>query len=304
MRRMVIILAGLIALGAAVTLIRCGTTFQSRPFNQRPGYEATKNMNPVRVDLYRYANPRGKNTFFSYLFRKEYEIVDEPPLSFKFPDAYYFEQPNHNGGAQGHVAIHFDLYTLKPAKLAPFIISDVIAVDPNATPIKYRDRTVEEKNEADLRTVAVIIYNNCCNIRGDSKLPSQVGWDALIKQDVSERASGARYVGVINGMQIVDYQLKYANWKNMPRKKPIYIDGIDVENSEISTFPIDSQSKTVQYLKCNQLSNICQGGFIYRGRELIFWANVKHLAEIEMVVRRIINLLDRYRLPPAAKGDY
>ena len=286
--------------GLTLPLPGCGDGPLSRPYNPRPGYESSHDMRPVKVDLYRYTNKGRAAPDFS----DEYEIVDEPPLSFRFPDAYYYDHPNHTGGAQTQVGIHFDLDTMKPAPLSTIVFGGAVLVDSTTTPIKYRDTTPEEDSEFNRRSVTVTIDSNGHNGPGGSKFPLAENLSKSVKNDLARGVYGAQDLGVINGLSIVNYTTFYRNWTNVKHYPPLLIDGFDINNNKFSAFPVDPSTKIVQNVDCDFTVKTCTGKFIYRGRELRFVVGHRNFSQIESVGQKIVQLLDKYRLAPARKGEY
>jgi hypothetical protein len=288
---------------AGVALAGCGGGPPSRPYDPRSSYLSSKDMRPVQVDLYRYANKDKGNrkSFLEQLFHDYYEIVDEPPLSFQFPDAYYNDSSNHEGGAQSQIGIHFDLDTMKPATLVPAVTPGSVPIDGNSGSKKYRMRTPQEDAELNRRYVHVSIDRNGS---GGGRFPTNANLTSLTRAWLAEGQYGAKPAGVINGMQIVNYTEKYKGYTNLRVDPPIYVGNVDIENNEIAAFPIESDKKIVQIVDCDRMSDICSAGFIYNNRELTFYVNNQHFLEIESVAQKIVQLLDKYRLPAAQKGEY
>ena len=285
----------------ALALSGCGGGPLSRPYNPRPGYESSHDMRPMKVDLYRYTNKLRETAGSSY---DEYEIVDEPPLSFRFPDAYYWAHPNHKGGAQSIVGVHFDLDTLKPAPLAAIVFPGAVLVDGTTTPVKYRDTTLEEISEYNRRYVNVTIYNNVGSYGGGTKLPRAENLSKSAKNDLARGEYGAKDVGVINGMRIINYTTYYKNWSNIKHYPPLLINGFDISNNKFSAFPIEPDKQIVQNVDCDFTVKTCAGEFIYHGRKLRFVVGHRNFFQIDSVAQQIVQLLDKYRLPPDHNGKY
>ncbi len=259
----------------------------------------------MQVDLYRYANKGASSSgFLAHLLYDQYEIIDEPPLSFRFPDAYYHDHPNHKGGAQNTVALHFDLDTMKPAPLAPIVFPGPVLVDAAIAPNKYRERTPQEAADYARRYVNVTIYSNATGGSGGAKFPKSETLSSRAKDYLIRGEDGAKDAGIVNNMQIINYTEKYKNYTNLRTDPPVYVGNVDIENNDISAFPLDSTKSIVKVVDCDRLSNICAGQFIYHNRELNFYVSNKHLLEIELVAQKIVQLLDKHRLPPARKGEY
>jgi hypothetical protein len=290
---------------AGLALGGCGGGPPSRPYNPRPGYLSSKDMRPVQVDLYRYANKGARKGFLNHLFHDNYEVIDEPPLSFRFPDAYYNYSSNHEGGAQSQVGIHFDLDTMKPATLVPTVTPGSVPVDGKSGSKKYRMRTPQEDAELNRRYVNVSIRNNAGGggAAGSYFLTNEL-LSLRVKYDLAHGEDGAKYVGVINGMQIVNYTEKYKGYTNLRVDSPIYVGNVDIENNEIAAFPIESDKKIIQMLNCDRMSNRCRAEFLYHNRAVKFWVDNQHFLKIETVAQKIVQLLNKYRLPPAQKGEY
>jgi len=227
---------------AALLLSACGDDL-SRPYNPRPGYLASKSMKPVQVDLYRYKNEKQPRGFWNRLWHDKYEIVDEPPLSFKFPQAYYFAHPNHKGGGQSDIGIHFDLETLGPLPHAPFMIDY----------FRRPEIGTDEDKEHRRRKANFKLY---IQLSGQDMLKGP-NWPAQTdnqRRRVEKGQYGARYAGVYDGIQVVHYaerdmqpflrrKINGKPSKNPHYKQPFYIDDIDIENWEIAAFPINPSKK-------------------------------------------------------------
>jgi hypothetical protein len=281
----------------------------SRPYNERSGYLPSKDLRPVQVDLYRYANKGVRSTgFINSLSYDQFEIIDEPPLSFRFPDAYYHTNTNHEGGAQSEVGIHFDLDTMKPATLVPAVTPGSVPVGGGTGSKKYRMRTLQEMAELNRRYVYVSVLNNSHlyggGFGGHAALPTNEDLTRLTKAWLAEGQYGAKDAGVINGMRIINYTEKYKGWTNLRIDPPVFIENFDIENNEIAAFPLNTSKKIVQSIECDRISNNCNGLFIYHNRTVRFYVNNQHFLEIESVAQKIIQLLDKYRLPRARKGNY
>ncbi|MFM9853902.1 MAG: hypothetical protein ACKVOJ_14030 [Sphingomonadaceae bacterium] len=301
---------GMLAVGLLPALDGCDGP-KSRPYNPRPGYLSSKNMRPVKVDLYRYADKGAKsNGFLDGLLYDEFEIIDEPPLSFRFPDAYYHAHPNHKGGAQTEVGIHFDLDTMKPATLAPIVFPfpGLVLVDATSIPEKYRKRTSQEVADYAKRYIFVQVVNNSNlyggGYGGHGALPTNADLIRWPKLRLQRGDDGAKDAGVINGMQIINYTEKYKGYTNLRIDPPVYVENFDIENNEIGAFPVNPSKNIVQSIECDRISNNCKASFVYHSRTVMFHVNNQHFLDIELVAQKVIQLLDKYRLPPARKGDY
>jgi len=288
---------------AALLLSACGDDL-SRPYNPRPGYLASKSMKPVQVDLYRYKNKKRPKSLVGRLWHVSDQIFDEPPLSFKFPQAYYFAHPNHKGGAQSTVDIHFDMETLGPLPHAPFM-TDYFRRPEIGT---EKDREFRRRKA----TVQIkIVFSRPDMLKGPN-WPAQAETE---RERVKKGWQGARDAAVHDGMKVVHYAKKNMEpflrrtknghpIKNIKYNKPFFIGDVDIENWEIAAYPIGPKKKITQFVTCRPISDRCTGEFTYHGRALRFVVNNRHFADMDAVAEKIITLLDKYRLPPAKKGEY
>jgi hypothetical protein len=301
------VLSGLVLLvSAVVVLTGCADDGHlSRPFDDQPAFESSKDMRLVQVDLYRYTEMRPMPIgLLDRLLYDQFEIIDEPPLSFRFPDAYYDFRTNHKGGAQPQVRIHFDLDSMRPAPRAPIVFPYYDFTDLTLTSKPSHERTPKEAAEFNRRYVVVDVDSNRFEDGSWSHgaLPSSTEIAKWTKARLANGKDGAKYLGIVNGMQLVKYTTKGKDHP-FPALTPMYVGGIDINNNYIAAFAIDSDKNKVQLIDC-YISLFCESRFIYHKRLVRFSVRPQHFLEIESIAQKIIELLDQHRLPPARKGEY
>lgn len=290
--------------GLFIFLLLCGVSYfaytkftapPSRPYDTRPGYAASKSMKPVQVDMYQYANKKwDPGSVWDNFTVDRFEIVDVPPLSFNFPDAYYWTDPSHKGGPQGHIGIHFDLDTLDPLPMAPFMVNN----------FSRPDWTSKAADEYRRRKVMFSLTAKRGVGRGPDLIKKR-DRSGGIKDDVERKQYGAQFAGVINGYQIVDYKDRGLGPEHSSYKEPRYIaDDLDIENVHFKAFPLDQDNHIASYVECFASASGCRAEFIYHGRQVKVNFSNQHFENVDGVAQKVITLLDKYRLPPAVKREY